>query len=86
MIDICLKFASEKEAIAAMPQFRSDEGWILASHTHALDPIGTLYNEGVPSEGWHVNIRLLTGEIPEALTPYRVEPQTQKRVWANERY
>ncbi len=76
-----------------MPQYRVEDQWMLASHTHALDPIGTLYAEtgevvmveGIetkltaPIDGWHMNF---VGELPENLTPFAVEPKNPKVVWA----
>lgn len=69
------------------------EFWTLASHSHALDPIGTLYAEtgevalidGIetkltaPLPGWHMNFQ---GELPEELLPFVVVPVNPKVVWA----
>lgn len=43
-----LKFPDEATAISVLPQFRGpdqdgNEVWITASHTHALDVVGTIY-------------------------------------------
>jgi len=42
MIDLILRFPDEASAVAALPQLRGAEGWIAASHHHALDPIGPM--------------------------------------------
>lgn len=94
-----LKFKDEAEAISVLSAFRmknenGDEGWITASHTHALDPIGTLYHptgnmltgefgeypEMVPSVGYHINF---IGELPaEILSTYAIEVLTHAREFA----
>jgi len=90
----CLKFLDEAAAIKAMPQFRIDGQWITASHTHALDPIGTLLAptgktvtiDGVkvpqtaPLAGWHCNLMIET--LPDALKQYEIVPANQLRVGA----
>ena len=70
---------------------RKDDGrWLLASHDHALDPIGTLYaptgektSEGDDAmaaiDGWHCN--LVCGELPEELKEFEVFPVNPKMVW-----
>jgi len=64
---------------------------ILASHTHALDVIGTIQRGGewdedgtviTPPEilpGWHINYQ---GEVPDSWDAYAVWPQNPVRVWA----
>jgi hypothetical protein len=64
---------------------------ILASHTHALDVIGTIQRGGewdedgtviTPPEilpGWHINFQ---GEVPDGWDTYAVWPQSPVRVWA----
>ena len=64
---------------------------ITASHTHALDVIGTISRGGewdddgnviTPPEvlpGWHVNY---VGEVPEDWDAYAVYPTNPVRVWA----
>lgn len=88
-----LRFPDEPTARAALAQYVGADGWIVASHAHALDPIGVLYEPGeydaegnvivepAPLAGWHVN---LVGEVPEAALPYVVAPGEPMRVWAGE--
>jgi hypothetical protein len=92
-----LKFASEAEAIKAMPQYcmknadMGDSQWITSSHNHALDPIGTLYAPtGAKTEDGDDVMAALPGwhcnlmceELPEELAQFEVFPQSPKRVWA----
>jgi len=69
--------------------------WLTASHAHALDPIGPIVTapaevdeEGnvitpaVVDEGFHVNLRVLSGDTQAGLEPYTVHPAEPKRVWA----
>lgn len=35
-----------------------------------------------PLSGWHVNIRLMSGEDASLLVPYQVFPTVPRRVWA----
>ena len=67
-----------------------DLNFITASHTHALDVIGTISRGGewdedgnviTPPEvleGWHVNYR---GEVPDEWLQYAVTPQNPVRVF-----
>ena len=64
---------------------------IIASHTHALDIVGTITRGGewdedgnviTPPEvldGWHINYR---GEVPDEWLQYAVWPENSVRVWA----
>lgn len=86
-----LKFADEPTAIAALAQYRDANGWITGSHTHALDPIGTLYTPAVLNPdgtvktpavalpGWHCN---LIGDVPAAADSARTGPVTPLRLYA----
>jgi hypothetical protein len=69
-----------------------DLGFITASHTHALDVIGTITRGGeydpetgdvivAPEvlDGWHVNF---AGELPDGWDDYLVEPANPYRVFA----
>lgn len=87
-----LKFADEAQAVEAMPQFRSEDGWITASLTHALDVVGTISTGGQWDEdgneieapavldGFHVN--LMIAALPAELEVYQVTPATPSRVFA----
>ncbi len=86
-----LRFPDESTAIAALAAYRNADGWVVASHAHALDPVGVLYlpgtvdaegNELTPPtalEGWHVN---LIGAVPAAAVPYIITPAAPLRVFA----
>lgn len=75
--NVRLRFDTEAEAIAALPQYRTDGIWIAASHDHALDPIGPLGLDG----RFHVNLRTDDTALVEALESYRVRPADRLRVW-----
>lgn len=92
-----LKFPDEATAISVLAQFRitneSGETWATASHTHALDPVGTIYKstgltlstpegdypEMAPIPGYHVNF---IGQLPVEAEPYVVIPANPARVFA----
>jgi hypothetical protein len=42
MIDLILRVPDEAGAVAALARLRGAEGWITASHHHALDVIGPM--------------------------------------------
>jgi hypothetical protein len=68
-----------------------DGSFITASHTHALDVIGTITRGGEWDEtgtvitpptvldGWHVNY---VGNLPDGWDEYAVFPEQPARVWA----
>lgn len=96
-----LKFASEAEAVAALSQYRIMEGgveqWLTASHTHALDIVGTIHKptgvmipsdqgfpptpEMAPLPGFHVNA-IFTQGTPDSLLPFVITPSSPSRVFA----
>jgi hypothetical protein len=79
---IYLRFPDETTARSALSvYFDAVNGWITASLVHALDPVGTLYNDdGTPMEGWHVNF---IGELPQAAQPYAITPSNPRVVFAS---
>ena len=93
-----LRFPDETTAKSILAEYWLDTehyvGWQLASHYHALDPVGVIYQptgviltddngieypEMAPIEGWHVNF---IGELPSAALPYLVTPESPVRVFA----
>lgn len=89
-----LKFASESEAVAVLAEYRNARGWVLASPTHALDPVGVIWKPtGVvihdaefgdmpdlaPAPGWHLNF---IGILPPEAEAFEVFPATPSRVFA----
>ena len=91
----CFRFQSRthfRTLAAAEGLITADDELITASHTHAIDEIGTITRGGtydpetgevitppIPRSGWHVNY---AGEPPEAWQQYLVTPQHPVRVWA----
>ena len=67
------------------------EGYKVPNYRN-IDIIGTIYEkqeitnpenppESIPLDGYHVNVRLVSGESGESLEPFRVIPTTPMRVW-----
>ena len=78
----CYKFPTRTQfrALAEAEGLVTAEGELItASHSHAIDEIGTIVKDDVPRSGWHVNY---AGEPPEAWAQYLVTPQHPARVWA----
>ena len=90
----CFRFNTRNQfrtLAAAEGLLTEDDELITASHTHAIDEIGTIYEGGtydaegevitppVALTGWHVNA---AGIAPEAWEEFLVTPQNPKRVWA----
>lgn len=78
-------------AVEADPEngIEAREGYEVANYAN-IDTIGVIYKptggtdeEPVmsPIPGWHVNVRLISGEDASALEPYAVTPTTPMRVW-----
>ena len=89
----CYKFTNRAQfrtLAAAEGLLTEDDELITASHTHAIDEIGTIYGGGtydaegevitppVALPGWHVNY---AGEPPEAWDEYLVVVNTPSRVF-----
>jgi hypothetical protein len=90
----CYKFpdqATFRSLAAADGLLTEDDELITASHTHAIDEIGLIYEGGTydaegevieaPTllDGWHVNY---VGEPPEAWDEFQVTPATPSRIFA----
>ena len=89
----CYRFTSRAQfrTLAAAEGLVVDDELITASHTHAIDEIGVIYEGGtydaegevitppVALTGWHVNT---AGLAPEAWEAYAVTPNQPVRVWA----
>ena len=88
------RFPDEATGTAALDDaglLNEDGSFITASHTHALDVIGTITRGGewdetgnviTPPEvldGWHVNY---VGNLPDGWEEFAVFPQNPARVWA----
>lgn len=89
-----LRFPDEPTGMAALETaglLTEDDDPILATHTHALDVIGTISRGGewdpetgeviTPPEvlpGWHVNY---IGELPEGWEEFAVSPEQPVRVF-----
>jgi hypothetical protein len=78
----CYKFPTRAQfrTLAEAEGLITDEGELItASHSHAIDEVGTIVKDDIPRSGWHVNY---AGEPPEAWQQYLVTPQHPARVWA----
>jgi len=88
----CYRFNSRNQfrTLAAAEGLVVDDELITASHTFAIDEIGTLYEGGtydadgevitppVALPGWHVNY---AGEPPEAWDPYLIVVNSASRIF-----
>lgn len=86
-----LRFSSEDEAKTVMSDYFGED-WITASLTHALDPVGILYNDDAvigedmtvlvdptTKDGFHVNF---IGELPVGAVEYVIHPNSPSRIFA----
>lgn len=72
---------------------------ISSTHEYCIDEVGLIYSPGqyevdstgnvvviqepVHLEGWHFNVRMISGEISEVLKPFAIEtPKTPYRIFA----
>ena len=79
-MDIFLRAPSEASLLEALTSagLMGEEGPIQASHTHALDVIGTIPGKA----GYHANLRVV-GQAHAALAGVTIAaPAEPKRVWA----
>lgn len=93
MNDIYLKFPSEEVAKATLEAAPKEP------HKVAIDVIGLIYKatgntvvsetdgeetpEMQPLDGYHVNVRIIEGELPEVFSEFVIDqPQNPVRVWA----
>jgi hypothetical protein len=88
------RFPDQATGMAALEAagLLTDDGFpITASHTHAIDVIGTIVRGGewnpetgevitppTVLDGWHVNY---VGELPDGWDAYAVSPEQPVRVW-----
>ena len=91
----CFRFQSRAQfraLAAAEGLLTEDDELITASHTHAIDEIGTIYEGGeydpetgevivAPTvlDGWHVNFQ---GVLPDGWDEFLVTPNDPYRVFA----
>ena len=78
----CYKFPTRTHfrTLAEAEGLITDDGELItASHTHAIDEVGTIAKDDIVRSGWHVNF---AGEPPDAWEQYLVTPQHPVRVWA----
>ena len=91
----CYRFQSRAQfrtLAAAEGLVTADDELITASHTFAIDEVGTITKGGeydpetgeviTPPKvlsGWHVNF---AGELPDGWEEYVVSPENPVRVWA----
>ncbi len=88
---------SSIDALTAEKAVNEDGEIISASHDFAIDVVGIIHKptgktlttedgiefpEMAPIDGWHINVRMLNGELPESLRPFAVAPSAPARVFA----
>ena len=90
---IYLRFENEEQAKEVLSDYYDvDYGWITASITHALDPVGVIYNDdamlgedgnvitdATAKSGWHVNF---IGELDPYILAYEAFPNSPRRIFA----
>lgn len=90
--DLYLRFDNEDQADSLLYTPNPISGDMIQNYQN-IDTLGILYEdpeydeEGnvtedpIPLEGWHVNVRALTGEDIDPLLEFTVEPEHPRRVW-----
>jgi hypothetical protein len=95
--DYYLRFSDQEQATGVLytthPAVTDDDGNVLVEgyltpNYANIDVLGVLYErnddpeaEPVPLQGWHVNVRVLSGEESAILDQYAVNPTLPRRVW-----
>jgi hypothetical protein len=69
---VYLRFADQAAADAAMSTYEP----------LARDDVGTVFDDGVPESGYHVNLVVEDGPLPDAVQPFEVFPTTPMRRFA----
>jgi hypothetical protein len=86
------RFDTELQAKEVLSEFVQNGEWVIASHTHSLDPIGSLVTEpaqfdehgnvvvsAVVDFRFHVNFQ---GHLPFDVSAFQIVPTNPRRVWA----
>lgn len=69
-----LRFPDEATAKTVLADYLTEDAWITASHSHALDVIGEIPD----TSGWHLNYQ---GVVPDEWLQYAVTPENPYRVF-----
>jgi len=88
-MDLHLKFKDKAEADSVLytqvPIEWDDEGkptaWDYQPNYRDIDTIGIVYENGLASDGWHVNVRTADEDVA-LLDAYKIEVVSPLRVWA----
>jgi len=95
-LDLYINYPIPSENEGEEPVLVDDWQWIFQSNTHAIDNIGTIWNDDAvwneetgelitpptPMAGYHVNYKC--NELPASLTSYEVTPQNPYRKFAGD--
>jgi hypothetical protein len=91
-------FAALKDAGYTFADEEGKEFIISATHQYCVDEVGTIYKGGkwepnesgemitieepVKLDGWHINVRILSGDIAETLKDFVIDnPKTPYRIF-----
>jgi hypothetical protein len=95
--DMETSFQLAFEAGLTKPDESGEQRLVAFTHDYALDVVGTIYRptgetttvDGLtvpvmaPIPGWHVNVRVLSGDpVPASFLPFEVFPATPERDFA----